>query len=93
VVGWICSSYRREIYPCPVNYSVDNIFITFSWDKILNMDDTQQKAQIDDDARKAKEEVDTNTFNERQALADQETEKIRSDAEAEIAQIQSDAQK
>ena len=57
------------------------------------MDDTQQKAQIDEEARKAKEEVDTNTFNARQLLADQESERIRSDAEAEIAQIQNDAQK
>jgi hypothetical protein len=93
MVGRIYSSHCREIYPCPVNHSVGNISITFSWDRILNMDDTQQKAQIDETARKAKEEVDTNAFNARQALADQETEKIRSDAEAEIAQIQSDAQK
>ena len=57
------------------------------------MDDTQQKAQIDEEARKAKEEVDTNTFNARQLLANQESERIRSDAEAEIAQIQNDAQK
>ncbi len=57
------------------------------------MDDVQQKAQIDEDARVAKEEVDVNTANARQLLANQESEKIRSDAEAEIAQIQSDAQK
>jgi len=57
------------------------------------MDDSQQKSQIDEEARKAKEAVDTNTFNSRQLLADQESEKIRSDAEAEIAQIQNDAQK
>ena len=93
MVGWIYSSYRREIYPCPANYCGSFIPIAVYWGRILNMDDTQQKAQIDEDARKAKEEVDTNTFNARQALADQETEKIRSDAEAEIAQIQSDAQK
>jgi len=60
----------------------------------FDMDDTQQqKSQIDETARKAKEEVDTNTYNARQLLADQESEKIRSDAEAEIAQIQNDAQK
>ena len=57
------------------------------------MDDTQQKAQIDEDARKAKEEVDTNTFNARQLLADEESAKIRADAEAEVALIQSNAQK
>ena len=57
------------------------------------MDDSQQKAQIDEAARKAKEEVDVNTVKARQLLADQESEKIRSDAEAEISQIQNDAQK
>jgi hypothetical protein len=57
------------------------------------MDDSQQKSQIDEVARKAKEEIDKNTVDARQLLADQESEKIRSDAEAEIAQIQSDAQK
>jgi vacuolar-type H+-ATPase subunit H len=57
------------------------------------MDDAQQKSQIDEDARKAKEEADTSAFNARQLLADEESKKIRSDAEAEIAQIQSDAQK
>ena len=56
-------------------------------------DDTQQKSQIDEDARIAKEEADKNAFNARQLLADQESAKIRSDAEAEIAQIQSDALK
>jgi len=57
------------------------------------MDDTQQKSQIDEAARKAKEEIDRNAIAARQLLADQESEKIRSDAEAEIAQIQGDAQK
>ena len=58
------------------------------------MDDLQQqKSQIDDAARKAKDEADKTAFDARQLLADQETEKIRSDAEAEIAQIQNDAQK
>ena len=56
-------------------------------------DDTQQKSQIDEDARIAKEEADTNAFNARQLLADQESAKIKSDAEAEIALIQSNAQK
>jgi hypothetical protein len=58
------------------------------------MDDLQQqKSQIDDAARKAKDEADKTAFDARQLLADQESEKIRSDAEAEIAQIQNDAQK
>jgi len=57
------------------------------------MDDLQQKVQIDETARKAKEEIDRGVVNARQLLADQESEKIRSDAEAEIAQIQNDAQK
>ncbi|HUD05125.1 MAG TPA: hypothetical protein VMR59_04005 [Patescibacteria group bacterium] len=57
------------------------------------MDDSQQKSQIDEEARKAKEGIDTDAFNARQLLADQESERIRSDAEAEIAQIQNDAQK
>lgn len=57
------------------------------------MDDSQQKAQIDADAKKAKDEIDRKTLEARQLLADQESEKIRSDAKAEIAQIQSDAQK
>jgi hypothetical protein len=57
------------------------------------MDDSQQKSQIDEAARKAKEEIDRGVVDARQLLADQESEKIRSDAEAEIAQIQNDAQK
>ena len=57
------------------------------------MDDTQQKSQIDEDARIAKEEADTKAFNARQLLADQESEKIKSDAEAEITLIQNNAQK
>ena len=93
MVGRIYSSYCRELYPCLVNYSDNNISATFHGSRILDMDDSQQKAQIDETARKAKEEVDTNAFNARQLLANQESEKIRVDAEAEIAQIQSDAQK
>lgn len=57
------------------------------------MDDSQQKAQIDETARKTKEGIDTDAFNAKQLLADQETKRIRNNAEAEIAQIQSDAQK
>lgn len=58
------------------------------------MDDLQkQKSQIDEAARKTKEEADRKAVDERQLLADQESEKIRNDAEAEITQIQNDAQK
>lgn len=93
MVGGICISHRGKIYPRLVNYCCSCIATKIYWGWILNMDDTQQKSQIDEDARKAKEGIDTDTFNARQALADQESEKIRSDAEAEIAQIQNDAQK
>jgi hypothetical protein len=93
VVGWIHFSHCGEIYPCPANYCGSFIPIAVYWGRILNMDDSQQKAQIDEDARKAKEEADVKAFTARQLLADQESEKIRSDAEAEIAQIQNDAQK
>jgi hypothetical protein len=61
--------------------------------KLNIMDDLQQKAQIDEEAKKAKEEVDRKAVESRQLLADQESEKIKSDAAAEIAQIQKDAQK
>ena len=57
------------------------------------MDDLQQKSQIDETARKAKEEIDRGVVNAKQLLADQESEKIRSEAAAEIAQIQNEAQK
>jgi hypothetical protein len=50
------------------------------------------KDQIDKETQKAKEEADAKGVAARQLLADQESEKIKSDAEAEIAQIQSDAQ-
>ena len=93
VVGWIHSSHCREIYSCSANYCCSFILVAVYWGRILNMDDSQQKSQIDEEARKAKEGIDTDAFNARQLLADQESERIRSDAEAEIAQIQNDAQK
>ena len=57
------------------------------------MDDAQQKAQIDEVARKAKEQVDTDTYNARQLLADQEIESLRREADDKAAQIQNDSQK
>jgi len=58
------------------------------------MDDIQQqKTQIDEQARKAKEEVDANAVLERQALADQESEQVVREAADKAAQIQNDAQK
>lgn len=58
------------------------------------MDDLQdQKAQIDEDARKAKEEADSKAAEARQLLADEEAEKVRHEAEEKAAQIQDDAQK
>ena len=58
------------------------------------MDDLQeQKAQIDEEARKAKEEADRNAIDARQLLADQEAERVRHEAEEKAAQIQDDAQK
>ena len=58
------------------------------------MDDSQQrKSQIDEEARKAKEDADINATKARQLLADQEVEFVRREAEEKAAQIQSDAQK
>jgi hypothetical protein len=57
------------------------------------MDDTQQKSQIDEEARKAKEEADRTAAGARQVMADQEAERVRSEAEEKVAQIQNDAQK
>ena len=57
------------------------------------MDDSQQKAQIDEVARKAKEQVDTDTFNAKQLLADQEIESLRREADDKAAQVQNDSQK
>lgn len=58
------------------------------------MDDLQQqKSQIDEEARKAKEEADRVALEARQLLADQEAERVRREAEDKAAQIQNDAQK
>ena len=58
------------------------------------MDDLQQqKSQIDEEARKAKEEADRKAVEARQLLADQEAERVRREAEGKAAQIQNDAQK
>lgn len=51
------------------------------------------KNQIDKETQREKEEADIKGIAARQLLADLESEKIRIDAEAEIAQIQNDAQK
>lgn len=58
------------------------------------MDDLQQqKAQIDEEAKKAKEEADRRAVEARQLLADQEAERVRREAEEKSTQIQDDAQK
>jgi hypothetical protein len=58
------------------------------------MDDLQQqKSQIDEEARKAKEVIDANAVQARQDLADQQAEVVRREAEAKAAQIENDAQK
>ncbi len=57
------------------------------------MDDSQQKAQIDEEARITKEEADKKAVDLRQALADQESQTVRQEAEDKVAQIQNDAQK
>lgn len=58
------------------------------------MDDMQQqKNQIDEEARKAKEEADKIAVEARQNLADQEAAVVKQEAEEAAAQIQNDAQK
>jgi hypothetical protein len=58
------------------------------------MDDLQQqKSQIDEVARRAKEEADKNAVQARQLLADQEAERVRDEAENKATQIENDAQK
>lgn len=58
------------------------------------MDDlSQQKSQIDAEARKAKEEADRLAVESRQFLADKEIERVRKEAEEKSKQIQDDAQK
>jgi hypothetical protein len=53
----------------------------------------QQKSQIDEDARKAKVEIDRVAVEARQALADEESARVKKDAEEEVSRIQNDAQK
>lgn len=58
------------------------------------MSDTQQKKnQIDKEARLVREEADKAAALARQALADQESAEVREAAEAQVTQIQNDAQK
>lgn len=58
------------------------------------MDDLQQqKNQIDEAARKTKEEAETTAFEARRVLANQEAEGVRQEAEDKAIQIQNDAQK
>ena len=58
-----------------------------------HMDDFYaQKTQIENEAQKTKDEADRIALEQKQALADQQTEKIRREAEEKVAQIQSDAQ-
>lgn len=52
----------------------------------------QQNSQIVYDAEKAKEEIDVKAAEQRQILADLEIQRVRYEAEKEVAQIQSDAQ-
>lgn len=53
----------------------------------------QQKDAIDEEARLKKIEADEYAVQERQDIADEESRKIREQAEYDIAKIQSDAQK
>ncbi len=58
------------------------------------MDDLQQqKAQIDEETKRIKEEADRKAGKEKQALADQEAERIRREADEKANKIQNDAQK
>lgn len=53
----------------------------------------QQKDAIDEEARLKKIEADEAAAQERQTAADEESRKIREQAEYDVQQIQSDAQK
>lgn len=53
----------------------------------------QQKDAIDEEARLKKIEADEAAAQERQTAADEESRKIREQAEYNVQQIQSDAQK
>ncbi len=57
------------------------------------MDDLQrQKDQIDEDARKAKEDADNQATEEKQAVADTEANRIIKEAEGEAQQVKDNAQ-
>ena len=53
----------------------------------------QQKDEIDLQAQKAKDEADRVAAEERQAAADEESKRVREQAEYDVAQIQKDAQR
>ncbi|MDO8340835.1 MAG: hypothetical protein Q7T59_02595 [Candidatus Woesebacteria bacterium] len=53
----------------------------------------QQKIAIDQQAQKTKDEADKTAVYERQKAADEETAKIRQEAEDEVSKIQYNAQK
>lgn len=53
----------------------------------------QQKDAIDEEARLKKIEADETAAQERQTAADEESRKIREQAEYDVEQVQSDAQK
>ncbi len=52
----------------------------------------QQKYEIDNDAQAKKDAADKAAYEERQAAADLESERVRLEAEEKIKQIQYDAQ-
>ncbi len=57
------------------------------------MDDfQQQKQQIDEEARRVKEEADRKAAEEKQRLVDQEAKRIRDEAEEKARQIEQNTQ-
>lgn len=59
----------------------------------LMYDLRQQKIEIDRQAQEEKDEADRKAAEERQALADEESIKVREEAEEAVRQIQRDAQR
>jgi len=53
----------------------------------------QQKVSIDEGAQRAKDEIDRAATKDRQVAADEESAKIRQDAEDAVAKVQYDAQR
>ena len=53
----------------------------------------QQKIEIDKEAVRAKDEADKIAMDARQRAADDESKRVREQAEYDVAQIQNDAQK